>query len=118
MSSTTMSIGGTRHRNRRPTEQELPRLFERFHRIQGAQGRSHEGSGIGLALVQDLVKLHGGSLTVESEPSCGGIFRGRVPIGSRHLPPDNVRPARSLAATPAAANAFVEGFGLVARCLG
>ena len=45
---------------------ELPRMFERFHRVEGARGRTHEGTGIGLALVQELVKLHGGSIAVES----------------------------------------------------
>ena len=48
-------------------EPELPRLFERFHRVKGARGRSYEGSGIGLALVQELVKLHCGEVRVESE---------------------------------------------------
>ncbi|HEX6625930.1 MAG TPA: HAMP domain-containing sensor histidine kinase, partial [Pyrinomonadaceae bacterium] len=47
--------------------EELPRLFERFHRVKDARGRSYEGSGIGLALVQELVKLHGGAVRVESE---------------------------------------------------
>jgi signal transduction histidine kinase len=42
---------------------EMPRLFERFHRVENTQGRTHEGSGIGLALVQELVKLHGGSVS-------------------------------------------------------
>ena len=46
---------------------ELPHLFERFHRVEGARGRSIEGSGIGLALVQELVRLHGGTIAVESE---------------------------------------------------
>jgi hypothetical protein len=46
---------------------ELPLLFERFHRVEGQRGRSHEGSGIGLALVQELVHPHGGTVTVESE---------------------------------------------------
>jgi signal transduction histidine kinase len=41
---------------------ELPRVFERFHRVEGARGRSFEGSGIGLALTQELVKLHGGEI--------------------------------------------------------
>ena len=41
---------------------DLPRLFERFHRVENSRGRTHEGSGIGLALVQELVKLHGGSI--------------------------------------------------------
>jgi len=38
----------------------LPRLFERFHRVKGAKSRTHEGTGIGLALVQELIALHGG----------------------------------------------------------
>ena len=45
-------------------ETELPRIFERFHRVEGAIGRTHEGTGIGLALVQELVKLHGGTIDV------------------------------------------------------
>jgi signal transduction histidine kinase len=46
---------------------ELPKLFERFHRVANAQGRTHEGSGIGLALVQELVQMHGGSVSAESD---------------------------------------------------
>ena len=45
----------------------LPRLFEQFHRVEGAKGRSYEGSGIGLALVQELVRLHGGQVRVKSK---------------------------------------------------
>jgi len=48
-------------------EAELPRVFERFHRVAGARGRSFEGSGIGLALVHELVRLHGGEVRVQSE---------------------------------------------------
>ena len=44
------------------------RLFERFHRVVDARSRTHEGSGIGLALVAELAALHGGSVEVESEP--------------------------------------------------
>ena len=58
-------MSGERYR-RWHSRGELPRMFERFHRVQGARGRSHEGSGIGLALVQELVKLHGGSVAVRS----------------------------------------------------
>jgi signal transduction histidine kinase len=47
-------------------QEELPRLFDRFCRVNGARGRSYEGSGIGLALVQELVKLHGGKVSVEN----------------------------------------------------
>lgn len=68
----------------------LPRLFERFHRVEGARGRSFEGSGIGLALVQELVKLHGGEVRVESEIGSGSAFTVTLPFGSHHLPPESV----------------------------
>jgi signal transduction histidine kinase/CheY-like chemotaxis protein/serine phosphatase RsbU (regulator of sigma subunit) len=61
---------------------ELPLLFERFHRVRGGAGRSHEGSGIGLALVHELVKLHGGSVAVESVEGDGSAFTVRLPYGS------------------------------------
>ncbi|MEU7524156.1 ATP-binding protein [Saccharothrix sp. NPDC042600] len=60
---------------------ELPRLFERFHRVRGAHGRSHEGSGIGLALVAELVRLLDGTITVESTPGSGSVFTVHVPYG-------------------------------------
>jgi signal transduction histidine kinase len=53
--------------------EELPRVFERFHRVQGTRGRTYEGSGIGLALVQELVTLHGGSVRVESVVNRGPL---------------------------------------------
>ncbi len=66
-------------------EPELPRIFERFHRIEGAQGRTHEGTGIGLALTQELAKLHGGDISVTSQPGKGSIFTVSIPFGSAHL---------------------------------
>ncbi|WP_437736807.1 ATP-binding protein [Sorangium sp. So ce1335] len=69
---------------------ELPRIFERFHRVQGARGRSIEGTGIGLALVQELVKVHGGSLRAASEPGQGSTFTVSIPRGRAHLPPERV----------------------------
>jgi signal transduction histidine kinase len=66
--------------------QELPHLFERFHRVEGAHGRSYEGSGVGLALVSDLVRLHKGSIHVESEVGSGTTFTVRMPLGKGHLP--------------------------------
>jgi signal transduction histidine kinase/DNA-binding response OmpR family regulator len=71
-------------------EEELPRLFERFHRIEGARGRTFEGSGIGLALVQELVKLHGGTITAESASGVGTTFIVRLAFGTEHLPRDSI----------------------------
>jgi len=65
---------------------EMPRLFERFHRVQGAKGRSFEGSGIGLALVHDLVALHGGEISATSEIGVGTTFRVDIPLQQDHLP--------------------------------
>jgi PAS domain S-box-containing protein len=87
-------------------EAELPRLFERFHRVQTTQGRTHEGSGIGLALVQELVRLHGGTIEATSRLGEGSTFRVRVPSGLSHLPKESVRdaPVQGLSAS----SAFVE----------
>ena len=82
---------------------ELPRMFERFHRVEGTHGRSHEGSGIGLALVQELVRLHGGSIGVESELERGTTFTVSLPKGRAHLPAEHVKePLREPAASPRA----------------
>ncbi|HEX2671514.1 MAG TPA: ATP-binding protein, partial [Polyangiaceae bacterium] len=69
---------------------ELPRLFERFHRIEGTRARTHEGSGIGLALVHELVRLHGGSIEVESALDRGTTFSITIPAGTAHLPEDSI----------------------------
>ncbi len=73
--------------------EETPRLFERFHRVAGAAGRSIEGSGIGLALVQELVGLHGGRISVESVLGQGTTFSILLPFGAGHLPDDQVERA-------------------------
>lgn len=86
---------------------ELPHLFERFHRVKGARGRSYEGSGIGLALVQELVKLHGGVVRVTSEAGRGSVFTVSLPAGSAHLPADRLGGARTLAATGLRSEAYV-----------
>jgi PAS domain S-box-containing protein len=85
--------------------EELPRLFERFHRIKDAAARSHEGSGIGLALVDELTQLHGGAAAAESTAGAGSTFTVRLPRGSAHLPTDRLggpegTDARSLGAAP------------------
>ncbi|QEH38459.1 Sensor histidine kinase TmoS [Aquisphaera giovannonii] len=86
---------------------EMPRLFERFHRVENARGRTHEGSGIGLALVQELVKLHGGSIAAESEVGAGTTFAVVIPLGSDHLPRERVGTG-GRAAPATGADAFVE----------
>jgi signal transduction histidine kinase len=64
----------------------LPRLFERFYAVPNARSRTHEGSGIGLALARDLIALHGGTLTVVSEEGKGSTFTATVRTGRAHLP--------------------------------
>ncbi len=87
---------------------EVPRLFERFHRVEGAQGRTHEGSGIGLALVQELVKLHGGSIEAHSEPGRGSTFLVRIPYGFAHLPVGQLRGGSATGASATNSQAFVQ----------
>src|SRR6202012_3873835 len=89
-------------------EHELPRLFDRFYRVEGTAGRTQEGSGIGLALVQELVKLHGGTLSAVSEFGSGTTFRVCIPLGSQHLPPDRIKLSRSTAHSATGAQAFVQ----------
>ena len=86
---------------------EIPRLFDRFHRIENAPSRSNEGSGIGLALVRELVGLHGGTITVESTENVGTTFTVRLPFGHGHLPEGNVVTASGSHAGPAVANPFL-----------
>jgi len=71
-------------------EHELPRMFERFHRIEGAPGRTYEGTGIGLALIQELVRLHGGTIAVSSTFGEGTRFDVDLPFGDAHLPADRI----------------------------
>jgi PAS domain S-box-containing protein len=71
-------------------EEQLPHLFQRFHRVEGAIGRTQEGSGIGLALIQELTRLHGGTIAVESRWGHGTVFEVQIPLGIGHLPPESV----------------------------
>jgi PAS domain S-box-containing protein len=87
---------------------ELSRVFERFHRIEGARGRTFEGSGIGLALVSELARLHRGSVSVDSVFGRGSRFTVTVPLGQGHLPADRVSEVASTPAVTAGASAYVE----------
>ena len=71
-------------------QSELPRIFDRFHRVEGAKGRNFEGTGIGLSLVRELVALHGGSLQATSTLGHGSSFEVRLPFGRAHLPAERV----------------------------
>ncbi|WP_257455280.1 ATP-binding protein [Archangium lipolyticum] len=88
--------------------EELPRIFERFHRVQGARGRSFEGTGIGLTLVQEVVKLHGGSVDVRSTPGQGTTFTVCLPTGHAHLPAERLGAARTQDSTSMGADAFLQ----------
>ena len=86
---------------------EIGRLFERFYRIEGQHGRTHEGTGIGLALVQELVKLHGGTIDVDSAVGRGTVFTVRVPLGTAHLPANVAATQQRPVSASVRADAFV-----------
>ncbi|HWW79609.1 MAG TPA: ATP-binding protein, partial [Steroidobacteraceae bacterium] len=88
--------------------EDLSHLFERFHRVEGARGRSIEGTGIGLALVQELIKLHGGSIRVTSAVGQGSTFTVAIPFGVTHLPAERIGRGRTLALTNVRTQAYVE----------
>lgn len=71
-------------------QHELPLLFERFHRVKNAAGRSYEGSGIGLSLVRELVQLHHGQISVESQEQKGSTFTVSLPVGRAHLADEEI----------------------------
>jgi PAS domain S-box-containing protein len=89
-------------------EEELPRLFERFHRVESTQGRTHEGSGIGLALVHELVKLHGGTIEARSTVGAGTTIRVLMPFGTAHLPSDRLLAPRTQSGAVIGARHFVQ----------
>lgn len=95
--------------------EHLPHLFERFYQVRGTQAHTHEGSGIGLALVHELVRLHGGTIEVSSTLGEGTCFTITLPFGAEHLPHDHLHlegdhipPTRTLASTAMGATAYVE----------
>jgi PAS domain S-box-containing protein len=89
-------------------ESELPHLFDRFYRVKGAQGRTFEGSGIGLAFVQELVKLHGGTVHVQSAVNQGTTFTILIPLGTNHLPAERIGAQRKLESAGVRGDAFVQ----------
>ncbi len=89
-------------------QEAIPQLFERFHRVPNTRSRTHEGTGIGLALVHELVKLHEGSMHVESALGSGSTFVVRIPLGQDHLASNQLGGSRSLVSTAVGAKPFVE----------
>jgi PAS domain S-box-containing protein len=89
-------------------ESDLPRMFQRFHRVKHARARTHEGTGIGLAFVQELARLHGGSVSVSSQEGSGTTFTVNIRTGTSHLPSDRLSVARQLGSTSVGAMPFVE----------
>ncbi len=86
----------------------LPHIFERFHRVEGTQARTHEGTGIGLAMVQELVKLHGGTVGVESVFGQGTTFTVGISLGMDHLPREKIGKAKTSTLTELRPGHYVE----------
>ncbi len=72
-----------------PSDQ-IEKIFNRFHRVEHSEGRSQEGTGIGLAMVMELVKIHNGNIEVSSELGKGSTFTVNIPAGKDHLPPEKI----------------------------
>lgn len=89
-------------------QEELSHLFERFRRVEHARRRTHEGSGIGLALVYELLAMHDGKITVQSQMGKGTTFTVSLPYGSRHLPKDRVRPEAEQIVAGMSRKAFIQ----------
>ncbi len=71
-------------------ENELPKMFTRFHRVLNNEGRSFEGSGIGLSMIKEFVLQHKGEIEVESREGEGSTFTVTIPLGKEHLPQDQI----------------------------
>jgi len=71
-------------------EDQLTKIFDRFHRVESIEGRSQEGTGIGLAMVKELVRMHHGTITVTSQLGRGSTFTIAIPFGRKHLPADRI----------------------------
>ncbi|MGD0938931.1 MAG: ATP-binding protein [Terracidiphilus sp.] len=87
---------------------DCQRIFERFHRIENTRSRTYEGTGIGLSLVQELARLHSGTVGVESAPGQGSTFTVTIPLGTAHLPVDRLRTGGSVVSTALGAEAYIE----------
>lgn len=83
------------------TPEDLRGLFKPFVQLDGSLNRQHEGSGLGLALVQKLTDLHGGSVHVESEEGKGSRFTVNLPLLNNEAAPAEATEPASISLTPA-----------------
>lgn len=83
------------------------RVFERFFQGDAGLARGHEGMGIGMAIAREMIEMHGGALTVESEPGMGSTFTFTLPLGCDHLDPDDIDTAAAPEARPHTIGALV-----------
>ena len=88
-------------------EDQLDKIFDRFHRIEHSGGRSLEGTGIGLAMVRELVRLHQGSIAVTSSRGVGSTFTVTIPTGTEHLPAERIVRETAAVTRSRQADAFV-----------
>lgn len=68
----------------------IEKIFDRFYQVDGSHTREQEGTGIGLSLAKELIELHKGKISVESEPGKGSIFTISLPLGKEHLRPEEI----------------------------
>ncbi len=89
-------------------EDKLPYIFDRFYQAQDSNTYETEGTGIGLALVKELVELHQGKISVSSEIDSETVFSIRVPLGNAHLHPDQIVTADEKDAMPSDGEIYQE----------
>lgn len=72
------------------SKEKMPKIFDRFYQVDGSHTREQEGTGIGLSLTKELVELHKGKIEVESEEGKGTRFTVSIPLGKKHLKPEEI----------------------------